>query len=230
MATTPLLTAGDAAADRWWTRRHGARDVTDREQRWLADLALMLDDLRPPQVDPALCAVVAAASLIVLVPHRSLGGLTLVATVTSRFIAISWASISDFEAHDDLDLAREVYLFTPDEDDEALRHRAVIGVRDQLCRPVILRMRATRLGVPLSASCYLGGAGGQLRRIATLPPRAARWRCWWPFAVRVDREIRFTDRTPPPYAVPSFAGAWFRADAPRRAERAADPPRRISAD
>jgi hypothetical protein len=40
------------------------------------------------------------------VPHRHLGGLTLVVTMAERFVAVSWTSISDLEVHDDLDLTR----------------------------------------------------------------------------------------------------------------------------
>jgi hypothetical protein len=77
--------------------------------------------------------------------------------------------------------------------------------------------------VPLSASGWLRSADGELRRIARLPPRAPWLTRVCQIGVRSEMEIRFTDRQPPPYAVPSFAGAWFRAHARvRRVAPAAD--------
>jgi hypothetical protein len=140
---------------------------------------------------------------------------------------VSWTSISDLEVHDDLDLTREVYLYTRDDEgsDGAMRRAAVRAVREQLGRPILLRLRSTRRGVPLSASCWLRNADGELRRIARLPPRASLLDRLRRIGVRSEIEIRFTDRQPPPYAVPSFAGAWFRAHARlRRTAPLADEP------
>jgi hypothetical protein len=208
----------DPAIARWWTWNYVRRDLTAFEARVLGDLAAMLDELAPPQVDPALCAIAADpdGALLVLVPHRSLGGLTLVLTVTERFVTISWTALTDLRRHDDLDLSREVYLHTRDTTEEALRHEAVIGVRDQLTRPIVLRVRSTSRQVPLSASCFLRGPDGHLRRIARLPPRAPWTRRFWRWGTTSDRDIRFTDRMPPPYSVPSRAAAWFRLYARRR--------------
>jgi hypothetical protein len=220
----------DLALQHWWTRNYAARELTAAEADFLRALASMLDDLAPPPVDPALCAITArgASALIALIPHRHLGGLTLVATMAERFVAVSWTSISDLDVHDDLDLTREVYLYTRDEEgsDGAMRRAAVRAVREQLARPIVLRLRSTRRGQPLSASCWLRNADGELRRIARLPPRASLFDRLRQRGVRPEIEIRFTDRQPPPYAVPSFAGAWFRAHAPvrRAASAAADPP------
>jgi hypothetical protein len=220
----------EIAFDHWWTRNHVGRELSGSERELLRALSSMLDGLAPPQVDPALCAITArgASALIVLIPHRHLGGLTLVATMAERFVAVSWTSISDLDAHDDLDLTREVYLYTRDEEgsDGAMRRAAVRGVREQLGRPIVLRLRSTRRGVPLSASCWLRNAEGELRRIARLPPRASLFDRLRQIGVRSEIEIRFTDRQPPPYAVPSFAGAWFRAHARvrRAASSAGEPP------
>jgi hypothetical protein len=222
-AGAPAANAGAAEADdpaiaRWWTRNYLRRDLRPFEARVLRDLALMLDDLSPAQVDPALCAVAADAtsSLIVVMPHRSLGGLTLVLTVTDRFVSLSWTALSDLARHDDLDLSREVYLYTGDGTEESVRHEAVLGLRDQLRRPIVLRVRTSSRQVPLSAACYLRGPDGRLRRLARLPPRVP-----WPQRLlrrrrTSEHEIHFTDRQPPPYTVPSRAGAWFRAYAKRR--------------
>ncbi|HWB29208.1 MAG TPA: hypothetical protein VG736_01805 [Vicinamibacterales bacterium] len=216
----------DLSLQHWWTRNHAGRALAASELAFLGALSSMLDTLAPPQVDPALCAITVrgASALIALIPHRHLGGLTLVATMAERFVAVSWTSISDLDVHDDLDLTREVYLYTRDEEgsDAAMRRAAVRGVREQLGRPIVLRLRSTRRGVPLSASCWLRSADGELRRIARLPPRASLFDRLRQRGVRSEIEIRFTDRQPPPYAVPSFAGAWFRAHA--RVRRAAASP------
>ena len=203
-----------AAIARWWTRQHVDRDFSDLEWAFLGDAALMLDDLAPRQVDPALCAVASAGrdGLLVLIPHRSLAGLCLVTTVTPQFVTVSWASVTDLAAHDDLDLSREVYLYGRDDSDDGMLQAAVAGLREQLGRSFVLRMRSTREGVPVSAACYLAGADGTLRRIAKLPPRGRPFERYWPWSVRSDRPISFVDVTPPPYAVPSRAAAWFRAD------------------
>lgn len=204
--------ARDAAIARWWTRNHVGRGLSDSEWRFLGEAALMLDDLQPRQVDPALCAVTngGRSTLIALIPHRSLGGLTLAVTVTDRFATVSWTSIHDLASHDDLDLTREVYLFNREGHDEGMWHAAVAGVRDQLTRRFILRVRLTADGIPLSASCHLAGADGRLRRIARLPPRVPLSRRFWRWGRTSDRELSFADIAPPPYAVPSGAAAWFR--------------------
>ena len=172
----------------------------------------MLDDLQPRQVDPALCAVTAGgrSTLILLIPHRSLGGLTLAVTVTERFATVSWASIHDLASHDDLDLTREVYLFNRDDDEEMMWGPAVAGLREQLSRRFILRVRSTAGGIPLSASCYLAGADGRMRRIGRLPARMPLVKRFWRWGRTSDRELSFVDVSPPPYAVPSGAAAWFR--------------------
>jgi hypothetical protein len=172
----------------------------------------MLEDLQPRQVDPALCAVTAGgqSTLIVLLPHRSLGGLTLAITVTDRFATVSWTSIHDLASHDDLDLTREVYLFNREGQGDGMWRAAVTGLREQLMRRFILRVRATSDGIPLSASCHLAGADARLRRIARLPPRMPFVRRFWRWSRVSDREVSFVDVAPPPYAVPSGAAAWFR--------------------
>lgn len=172
----------------------------------------MLDDLKPRQVDPALCAVTSGgrSTLIVLIPHRSLGGLTLAVTVTERFATVSWASIHDLASHDDLDLTREVYLFNRDDDEESMWLAAVAGLREQLSRRFILRVRSTASGIPLSASCHFAGADGRLRRIGRLPARMPLVKRFWRWGRTSDRELSFVDVSPPPYTVPSGAAAWFR--------------------
>ncbi|MEO8481393.1 MAG: hypothetical protein ABI634_04235 [Acidobacteriota bacterium] len=204
----------DEAITRWWTRNLVGRELTDVEWRFLGDTAVMLDDLAPRQVDPALCAVThgGRSTLIALIPHRSLGGLTLAITVTERFATISWTSIHDLASHDDLDLTREVYLFGRDEDEDAMWRAAVAGLREQLSRRFILRIRSTRSGIPLSASCHLAGGDGRLRRIARLPARMGWGKRFWRWSRTSNRELSFVDVSPPPYAVPSRASVWFRGD------------------
>jgi hypothetical protein len=202
----------DEAIARWWTRNHVGRGLTDVEWQFLGDAALMLDDLGPRQVDPALCAVTSGgrSTLIVLIPHRSLGGLTLAVTVTAQFATISWTSIHDLASHDDLDLTREVYLFNRDGGDEGAWRSAIAGLREQLSRRFVLRIRSTSSGVPLSASCHLAGPDGRLRPIARLPSRMPWMKRFWRWGTTSDRELSFVDVSSPPYAVPSGAAAWFR--------------------
>lgn len=213
----------DEAIARWWTRNHVGRGLTDTEWQFLGDAALMLEDLQPRQVDPALCAVTGEGSsvLIVLIPHQSLGGLTLAVTVTERFATVSWASIHDLATHDDLDLTREVYLFNRDGVDQDAWRSAIAGLREQLSRRFILRVKSTSGGIPLSAGCYLPGADGSLRRIARLPPRMRWIKRFWRWGRTSDHELSFLDVSPPPYAVPSGAAAWFR-------ERASSLPQLLS--
>jgi hypothetical protein len=207
------LTGDDEALARWWTRDHVGRALSALERRFLGRAARMLDELAPRQVDPALCAIVAAgtATLIALIPHRSLGSLTLAVTVTDRFITVSWASIYDLGAHDDLDLSREVYLFHRDKDEDAMCEAAVAGLRAQLTRRFTLRVRSTGRDVPMAASCYLQGADGRLRRVARLPSRMPWTKRLWRWGRTTTRDVSFADVSPPPYAVPSRAAVWFRA-------------------
>jgi len=64
----------------WFARDHTGRYLLRHEQQFVAELAKLLEELALPQVDESETALTAEGSdcLIVLIPHRALGGISIV--------------------------------------------------------------------------------------------------------------------------------------------------------
>jgi hypothetical protein len=112
---------------------------------FLALLDQVLRSRQPANVDRASVTVTGEgpAEGIVLIPHRGLGGFSLVAWFSAERIELGWGSVIDLEYHDELDLATRVAEFTGG---SWIANPAVVAALvAELRRPIRLRARRTRL-------------------------------------------------------------------------------------
>jgi hypothetical protein len=80
---------------------------------------------------------------IVLLPHRDLGGYSLVLWMDDRRAAVGWAGIADLARHDDIDLARWVLRVDASESDAD--NPMKVAVAAELDRPIRVMARKTRI-------------------------------------------------------------------------------------
>ena|SRR2546430_11081965 len=103
---------------------------------------------------------------IVIVPHRDLGGVSLVAWTDDHGARLVWADVGDLSTHDSLDLGFLVERI-PYEGD--WRKRFGDAFAAELERPIRLRARGGLFGARVE--CWIDAAG-KSRRIGTVrPPR-----------------------------------------------------------
>jgi hypothetical protein len=103
---------------------------------------------------------------IVIVPHRDLGGVSLVAWTDERGVRLVWADVGDLSTHDGLDLGLVVERI-PYEGDWQKHFRNAFAA--ELERPIRLRVRGGLFGARVE--CWIEEAGKR-RRIGTIrPPR-----------------------------------------------------------
>ena len=99
---------------------------------------------------------------IVIVPHRDLGGVSLVAWTDERGLRLVWADVGDLSTHDDLDLGLIVERI-PYEGDWQRHFRDAFAA--ELERPIRLRARGGLFGPRVE--CWIEAAG-KSRRIGTI--------------------------------------------------------------
>jgi hypothetical protein len=107
----------------------------------LADLVqAVIESVRPENVDHQGTTVTGEGPEveIVIVPHRALSGVSLVAWTDGRKARLLWAQVGDLSTHDDLDLG-VVVASIPREGDWQGRLRNAIEA--ELRRPIRLRTR-----------------------------------------------------------------------------------------
>lgn len=196
----------------WLLRDYTARSLAPLESLWVTKLRASLQELRPDQIDPDETAVTAEGEgcLICLLPHRSLGGLSIVVTLVEQKLwfrraptklFVSWAQIGDLTYHDDLDLAVGTTVVALAEPLESSLEEALAAVREELGRPVVVRVWGG------AGECFLR-LDGRLQRVASLGSCVQR--ALGRLRGRpADFEIRFTDAVAPPITQPSNALAWF---------------------
>src|SRR5262245_13706991 len=102
----------------WFERDHTERALTAAEQLFISVLVELLSSLGLPQVDKNETAITAegANCLIVLIPHRRLGGVSLVVWLSADGAEVTWAQVGELGCcHDSLDLGVSVASFQLDE-------------------------------------------------------------------------------------------------------------------
>lgn len=132
----------------------------------LVDLVrAVIDEVRPENIDPAGTTVTdeGPGVEIVVVPHRDLDGVSLVARTDPRGARLLWAHVGDLSRHDDLDLGVVVESI-PYEGDWRARLRE--GIAAELRRPIRLQSRTGWLRGP-RAECSIV-TGGKGRRIGVV--------------------------------------------------------------
>ena len=134
---------------------------------------LALDKLRPENVDSSAVIVTGEGSEvdIVIVPHRDLGGVSLVLWTDSNGTQLMWAGIVDLSTHDDIDLG-EVVTRIPHQGDWGLKLSDAIAA--EFSRPIRVKYRRGFLGKP-RIDCYIRVAGHH-KRLRVLRPTPSQWR------------------------------------------------------
>ena len=190
----------------WFQRDHTRRDLRRCERDFVAALAARLSELAAPQIDENETALIAEGNscLIVLIPHRALGGVSIAVWVSSGRAEVTWAQVAALDCcHDSLDLAVSVgqFGFKP--------WRREFGpvldcVAEQINQPLTLRCfgndRATVLVRDRAGKlCEVGDIGNTR---------------WWSDLLRHavpthETVIRFADSEPPPVTEPSGVDRWW---------------------
>jgi hypothetical protein len=80
---------------------------------------------------------------ILLIPHRDLGGYSLVVWVTRSRISLSWGGVRDLSYHDDIDLAKPAFEM----DGPGWANNAVVraALAAEMRRPIRITVRRTRI-------------------------------------------------------------------------------------
>jgi len=115
------------------------------------DLVRQVVDAEQPQnIAPASVTVTGQGPDvgIILLPHRDLGGYSLVLWFDARRLLLFWAGVTDLERHDDLDLGR-LAIRLNDASDEA----AIAALTAELHRPIHATLRRTRIRRRWQLSC-----------------------------------------------------------------------------
>jgi hypothetical protein len=99
---------------------------------------------------------------IVIVPHRDLGGVSLVAWTDRHGVRLLWASVGDLSTHDDLDLGFVVERIPYEGDWQGHLRDAIAR---ELNRPI--RLRTRRGFFSACVECWIEAAG-KTRRIGVL--------------------------------------------------------------
>jgi len=190
--------------ERWFEQIHVGRSLSERERQFVGMLTDMLEEVRPAQIEPAETSLAAEGKdLITLLPHRVLGGVSIVVNFVGPSTYIQWAQIWNLSRyHDDLDqcvLAAEFLAVWRPSPPEAV----VAAVRGQLEAPIYLqRVDSTLVSVSVRDKRAVIRPCGQLP-LGNDPVVSP------PLSEFTHAEVRMTDRTPPPVTVPSNARRWF---------------------
>lgn len=124
----------------------------------VADLvSAVFQRVRPENIDPAGMTVTSEGPEveIVIVPHRDLDGVSLIAWTDQRSARLLWAHVGDLSYHDDLDLGVVVASFLYEGDWRARLQEAVVA---ELSRPIRIQSRSGLLGRPrIECSIVMGG-------------------------------------------------------------------------
>jgi hypothetical protein len=181
------------------------RRRSGRDARFIDGLIDTLDDVRPAQVLAEETALTGEGPgcLIAIIPHRCLGGISLVVWLLDDAALVSWAQVGALWCcHDSLDLGVPIerVRLTPDDDFQ----RLFVRIREQLSVPLILRIYDDN-----RADVLARDATGRLKRIGELgqPPT---WRQRWRRRqLAPDVTIRMTDVAPPPLTESPRVAGWF---------------------
>jgi len=200
----------------WFTRDHTGRVLAGYEREFLAALVELLDELGAPQIDESETALTGEGShcLIVLIPHRALGGVSIVVWLDAKEAQVIWAQVGGLEYHDDLDLGILVGSFRF----KSFRSQlldfspALDCIRSQITGPVTLRCFGNE-----RASILIRDDKGKLREVGEISKRGQR-DAIGPAAPVREAIIHLTDSEAPPVTAPSGVDEWFNWDPARRAK------------
>lgn len=192
----------------WFSRDHTARALCDYERQFLAALVDLLEGISAPQIDENETALTADGStrLIVLIPHRALGGISIVVWLDAAVAEVTWAQVAGLVCcHDSLDLGIGVGRFRF----KSIRSRVLDFsrvlecIRLQITGPVTMRCFGNE-----GASILVHDEKWNLCEVGRIGPGAER-DVVAPGAPLREVIVRLTDSESPPVAAPSGVDAWF---------------------
>jgi len=204
-------TTGEFQMTPWFARDHTGRELTPRERQFVEALSQVLEDERVTQVTPDETALTAEGQdcLICLIPHRWLGGLSLVVWLNKDDSgSICWAEVGGLACcHDSLDLGRYVAEYQANALTDSFTP-LIDGVRKELNRPLVMDVAEDGAG----ATVLLRGERGRLQRLTSLGNRGSALSRLWQKSpsASVESEICLTDSVDPPFREPSNALDWFK--------------------
>jgi hypothetical protein len=190
----------------WFQRDHTGRILRGFERDFVAALGSHLTQLAAPQIDEDETALTAEAStcLIVLIPHRALGGISIVVLLFEDRAEVTWAQVGGLDCcHDALDLGISVARFRLD------RANPDFGP--------VLECIQTQVNAPLTLRCFgtdratvlVRDHADKLQKVGDVGNRA-RWSDLLRRAAPTHEVvIRLTDQEPPPVTSPSGVDEWF---------------------
>jgi hypothetical protein len=190
----------------WFSRDHTGRGLFPHEQQFIAELVKLMAELAAPQVDENETALTAEATncLIVLIPHRALGGISIVVWLFDDRAEVTWAQVAALDCcHDSLDLGVAVagFRFDPRRPD----FRPVLDcVRSQFAEPLTLRLFDTS-----RVAVLVRDNRGTLREVGEIGAVSGRPRWFRRNKTIGEATVRLTDSTPPPVTEPSHVDHWF---------------------
>jgi hypothetical protein len=135
----------------------------------LTDLVrAVVDQVRPENIDPAAITVTSEGPEveIVILAHRDLDGVSLVAWTDRRGARLLWAQVSDLSTHDDLDLGVVVESISAEGD---WRPRLRDAIAAELRRPIRLRRRTGWFARPRVECSIVSGDGDRRIGVVSLP-------------------------------------------------------------
>jgi hypothetical protein len=193
----------------WFGRNHTGRELFSWESQFIAALARLLMEIAASQVDESETALTAegATCLIVLIPHRALGGISIVVWLFEDRGEVTWAQVADLDCcHDSLDLGISVGRFRFDRN--RCDFSAILEcIREQISEPLTLRVFDDH-----TATVLVRDRGGVLCKVGEVGTSSRRRGLSGRRTLTRETQIRFTDPSLPPIVQPSGVEDWFRQD------------------
>ena len=190
----------------WFARVHSGRGLSEKEREFMAALVDLVTRLAAPQVDENETALTAERShcLIVLMPHRVLGGISIVVWLFAERVEVTWAQVADLDrTHDSLDLGVCVgqFRFDPDTPDFG---PALDCIRRQFAAPLTMQVfDGARAVVSVRDN------RGVLRRVGQIGARLGWADLFRRGRLTQETTIRLVDSVAPPVTEPSGVHEWF---------------------
>jgi hypothetical protein len=190
----------------WFARDHTGRELSALERDFVNALRALLTEMHPPQLDESETALTAEgrACVIVLLPHRALGGIAVVVWLFGDRAEVTWAQVADLgRYHDALDAGVSVAQFNLDAKQPNFGP-LLQSIREQFTTPLTLRLYGAD-----RATVHVRDHRGVLRRVGEIGASPGWFQRLWPGDPTRETTVRFSDEALPPLAAPSGVDTWF---------------------
>jgi hypothetical protein len=190
----------------WFQRDHTGRVLRPNERKFIAALSGQLAELAAPQIEEEETALTAEAShcLIVLIPHRALGGVSIVVWLFDDRAEVTWAQVAALDScHDSLDLGPSVAQFRLNRANPDFSP-VLDCIRKQIDAPLILRCFGSD-----RATVLVRDHANKLREVGDIGSSVGWSELLRRSAPTQEAVIRLSDPDPPPVTSPSGVDKWF---------------------